>query len=804
MASPNEFNQPVSYLNGGPFETTWGPHTTKEAACAAIKNELDAEGRNMRSGKTVAIGTVTDYVEHAWQGGFLDGNLKPSIPQLTDKSLNFFNVNLPGNLPNTDLKIDGGIISNPTGNYNVTALMSAAPGRSYTWSNVRRVEFRDINNVFVAIILLPANSQATVEAPERSAFQMGMVVKTSWDSLVVVEGTTLPSDPDKIQEKLKESLIPSRFIPVNSITQESTSPASSKGVFEYINSNPLKALKEKDLLKSIPNLFSATLIGNVITGDFNTNGTVSGSSSGNYNLTGPMSAIPGTKYTYSNARRIVFFSNSAATSPITPIADDTPNGQKTVTAPEGSVTHRAMVIKGSWDSLVVVEGTTLPSTEGVGKVLEEKIPETIARSAAVTPLALAVSSISSQFGYSLLKRALSNYPVPGTTTFSNFDLTSFPVDQAVQGVLKADYIGRFSIYAHITPQTYDMVYDTGSGPDLNFNNAFSFSINLPSSKNYIYLRFRTWEVPATIEYLDFNRYGVKSSALPPVEPIDVPNDLKSKKVALYGNSITAINDKTDGTDYTEPIVADPNKWGTIVASYYEFSSLYSRGIGGQKYAWGNLGGSVAFIRPNGTLHSRNDSYNYDNVPSGSIPSGTVKVRGSFCSWSRITTMFPPALKNEVNMIIVKGATNDAVDPTDHEWVPNSVVDPEWAASSQYALFGGDYNISTLKGGIASTIMKLQIWMPQAIIVIATPLPGRGTTGQNSIILPTTETTKSIYVRDIARLLSIPIIDINANSGINSFNRATYITDAVHPYNAAGNRMLARTVIGGLKSIMPNI
>lgn len=75
MGNPNEFSQPVSFLNGGPFETTWGPYPTKEAACLALKNEVDADGRNVRMGKIVGIGTNAKYVQHHWDGGYEDFHL---------------------------------------------------------------------------------------------------------------------------------------------------------------------------------------------------------------------------------------------------------------------------------------------------------------------------------------------------------------------------------------------------------------------------------------------------------------------------------------------------------------------------------------------------------------------------------------------------------------------------------------------------------------------------------------------------------------------------------------------------------
>lgn len=87
MANANEFSQQIDYLNGGPLEKTWGPYPTKEAACLAIENKVDAEGRNMRMGKKVAIGTGTKYGEYAWIGGFEDEDLVEYTLSPTDNSV---------------------------------------------------------------------------------------------------------------------------------------------------------------------------------------------------------------------------------------------------------------------------------------------------------------------------------------------------------------------------------------------------------------------------------------------------------------------------------------------------------------------------------------------------------------------------------------------------------------------------------------------------------------------------------------------------------------------------------------------
>ena len=102
-------------------------------------------------------------------------------------------------------------------------------------------------------------------------------------------------------------------------------------------------------------------------------------------------------------------------------------------------------------------------------------------------------------------------------------------------------------------------------------------------------------------------------------------------------------------------------------------------------------------------------------------------------------------------------------------------------------------------------MKLQAHMPNARIIIATPLSGRGVTGE---LLPETpitdEYTKSILIRKIASIFSIPIIDVNAECGINGLNRTTFITDGVHPYNLNGGKAVAMAFVGGLRKIFPRL
>ena len=287
---------------------------------------------------------------------------------------------------------------------------------------------------------------------------------------------------------------------------------------------------------------------------------------------------------------------------------------------------------------------------------------------------------------------------------------------------------------------------------------------------------------------------------------------QGKSIAFYGDSITAI---TNG-NYESPFPytkGDNVLWGNVVAEYFGAKKAYGRGIGGKRYEYGTLGagGSVCWVDVNGNYLGRNDNKTYDNF-NGEYPNGLTKdmenngsiirTKGAFSSWLRITTMFPESIKGTIDVICVMGGTNDANDENEISFVTGSNVDTVWANSQFYSTYGGDYNIETMQGGIASTIMKLQAWMPNALIVIMTPLSGRGVTGQLNLTPVTLEYEKTKMIKNVAAIFSCPLIDVNSSSGINGLNRTTYITDNLHPYSAKGNKMLARTVIGGLTGILP--
>lgn len=291
------------------------------------------------------------------------------------------------------------------------------------------------------------------------------------------------------------------------------------------------------------------------------------------------------------------------------------------------------------------------------------------------------------------------------------------------------------------------------------------------------------------------------------------NSWGGKIVATYGDSVTALN----GGDFVSPYgdKATKSKWAGKVAKYFDFAKIHNRGIGSTTFKYYNEnGGQLAWCKTDtGEYVNRSDSYNYDNYQGNvTIPSNCTAIRGSGSSWLRIKTMFPESIKDTIDAVFIQYHNDFHQDmDTDCKWVEGSSYDPEWAASEYYETYGGDYNIQTVKGGIASTIMKFQAWMPNALVVLMTPISGVYINGNEEVKeIENVESAKmrklAEVVKEISFKMSIPCIDVYGNDGINTLNHKLdgYITDGIHPYSDAGCNKIARAIISGLESIIPNI
>ena len=273
---------------------------------------------------------------------------------------------------------------------------------------------------------------------------------------------------------------------------------------------------------------------------------------------------------------------------------------------------------------------------------------------------------------------------------------------------------------------------------------------------------------------------------------------KNKTWLAYGDSITAIS---NGNSLT-------TGWAKYVNNEMQFRNFYGRGVGGQTYVWNNTTFQV-------------------NPQTGEyVDRGTENDNclGCFCSWQRISAMIPDSIKNDIDLIWLMGGTNDisnieettgqsVIEYTKPVFIENQGTDTAWANAAEYN--GGDYDVTTFSGAVASTIMKLQYRCPNALIIVSTPMPRwytdtfHPTTTQQTEKFQngehngvTTTDTADVEIK-VARYMSVPYYDTTAMSGVNGFNWDRYMT-GVHPYPVNGQKMLARTIIGALKGFVPII
>lgn len=321
-----------------------------------------------------------------------------------------------------------------------------------------------------------------------------------------------------------------------------------------------------------------------------------------------------------------------------------------------------------------------------------------------------------------------------------------------------------------------------------------------------------------------------NDAIKRIEALEISSsgaaDWVGKRIVTYGDSITAFNNGT----YTKPFPTSGN-WGNIVADYLGMEKHYGRGVGGQRFVWNDNSfwiNSLGEYRGRGKYNAAGTQTESElsfvaatptDIANGKLKFGsdTELKRGAFASWGRIKSMIPAAERLSVDLVLVMGGTNDfnavQASPTDEisginrpQWSVANTIDNEWIADTTYSN-GGDFLITSLYGGIASTVMKFQIWCPNAIIVLVTPPAGRASTDTyNPATNPSGYSTQdiAIHIEKIAQFMSVPSIDMYSLAGINQFNRAEFLSDAVHPDTAKGIRALAKGALSGIKQIMPYI
>ena len=154
------------------------------------------------------------------------------------------------------------------------------------------------------------------------------------------------------------------------------------------------------------------------------------------------------------------------------------------------------------------------------------------------------------------------------------------------------------------------------------------------------------------------------------------------------------------------------------------------------------------------------------------------------------------IPTDADAVVIMGGTND---------FSYSVIEQELT-------YNDGFDRTKFKGAVAYTIKAIQDRCPNAVIILATAIGGRGSESGVIQPLPMVETDPNnhgfgntpLKIRnaeiEVAEMLNIPVMD-TWSCGINGFNRVQYIEDTVHP-NADGYNLMAGFIAQSLNTIAP--
>lgn len=237
-----------------------------------------------------------------------------------------------------------------------------------------------------------------------------------------------------------------------------------------------------------------------------------------------------------------------------------------------------------------------------------------------------------------------------------------------------------------------------------------------------------------------------------------------------------------------------NTWGQRIKSKLGISNLIGVSIGGTRYRHGN---TIAY--PAGFQNG--DSLG--DIDTGKAPGSDP---ASFCDWYRINLTIP----EDADIILIGTGVNEI--PTisdaaigDTSFSSENTTDSDWANSAYYTDWNGDYDINTLKGAIASAIMKLQTKAPNAKIMACNWCNSRGTTGTNGTdTADKTDNNKVLNaISEVFSNYGIEIIDLFATSGINPMNRKEYTADGIH-LNSDGYYLMGLPIEKAIRNYLRSI
>jgi len=322
---------------------------------------------------------------------------------------------------------------------------------------------------------------------------------------------------------------------------------------------------------------------------------------------------------------------------------------------------------------------------------------------------------------------------------------------------------------------YDNLKSGSAFVDSFINNSSFGAVTFTIPLNCYFFRFSdfhtigigaTWvEKGSTLT--NYEPFGYKFTKVAPLQVSQFSNEafdyfenpdtnFSGKKICTYGDSITM-----------------PGAWQSYVLPAFKFGTHYNRGWSDSNVTMQN--GLTLYINSDGTFNSHPAS-------TPTQPAGTTEVNAAFCSDERIAYV-----PTDTDIVLVTGGTNDCL------------------RNKPLGDFTTPYNELTFKGALASTVKKLQARLPNATIVLMTPIQRAKAKGTPepfvSSVLNLTTKDYADAVKETANFIGCKVIDVYQDSGMNIFNTMLTSNDGIHP-TAEGHKLIGKAVIGGLRTIVP--
>lgn len=261
---------------------------------------------------------------------------------------------------------------------------------------------------------------------------------------------------------------------------------------------------------------------------------------------------------------------------------------------------------------------------------------------------------------------------------------------------------------------------------------------------YIIFNFNSVDSPfLSLNYYPCNPQNVRNVKLDRNEIINMA--YKGKKFCSFGDSIVELI-----------------SWQKYVWKYLQFSTHYCRGIGGSK---------VTSISPKTKKVDENGYYNAAHPEEG-----TITIQDNMCGDGRINT-----IPTDTDVLVIYASANDIT------------------ANAQIGELD-DQDENHLKYAYGLMLRKIIKRLPDAKIFAC--IPHNFYNSHNNADYPyknniglTIQDYGSV-IREVCAIYSVPVIDVNALSGISTLNITTYLQDQVHP-NSAGGMKIANVVIDAL-------